>query len=57
MATCQKCEFFFAVGEGEDDHEPGKGDCVVQKEDEKGKYWLSKPVFENSERCGLYRKG
>ena len=57
MTTCQQCEFFFPVAEGEDDYGTGKGDCVVQKEDEKSKYWLSKPTFEKSECCGLYRKG
>jgi len=57
MATCQSCECFFPVAQGEDDYEPGKGDCVLQKEDEKGKYWLSKPVSEESECCDLYRKG
>jgi len=56
MATCQGCEYLFPVSEGESDFEPGKADCVLQKEDEKGKYWLSKPVFENSERCAHYQK-
>ena len=57
MGSCKECEYFFPVPEGEDDYEAGRADCVVQKEDEKGKYWLSKPVFEKSERCDLYRKG
>lgn len=56
MATCRGCECFFPVAQGEDDYELGKGDCVLQKEDEKGRYWLSKPVFETSERCDSYRK-
>ena len=56
MGTCLGCQYFFPIAEGEDDYEAGKGDCVTQKEDEKGKYWLSKPVFETSERCTLYHK-
>lgn len=56
MGTCLGCQHFFPIAEGEDDYEAGKGDCVTQKEDEKGKYWLSKPVFETSERCTLYHK-
>ena len=56
MGTCLGCQYFFPIAEGEDDYEAGKGDCVTQKEDEKGKYWLSKPVFETSERCTLYNK-
>lgn len=56
MAKCSECEFFFPIPEGEDDYEKGKGDCVNEKEDEKGKYWLSRPVFETSEQCAHYSK-
>jgi len=56
MDTCQGCVNLFPVPEAEEDFQPGKADCVLQKEDEKGKYWLSKPIFENSERCSLYHK-
>lgn len=54
MATCEGCDFFFPVPSDADDHEAGKGDCVSQKEDEKGKYWLSKPVSVNSDRCNAF---
>lgn len=54
MTTCKECEFFFAVPENADDFAPCKGDCVIEKEDEKGKYWLSKPVFESSQGCGVF---
>lgn len=55
MATCKECTQFFLVPEGADDYAVGKADCVMEKEDEKGKYWLSKPVFENSEQCDAFR--
>ena len=40
---------FFKIPEEADDFEPGKGDFVVQMKDEKGTYWLSKPVFADQE--------
>lgn len=57
MAECGNCASFFGVPDNADDFEPGKGDCVTEKKDEKGKYWLSKPVFEDMEACGLFKKG
>jgi benzylsuccinate synthase/naphthyl-2-methylsuccinate synthase gamma subunit len=56
MATCEECTFFFPIPEDADDYEAGKGDCVTEKKDEKGKYWLSKPVFVNSETCNEFQK-
>lgn len=56
MAMCEDCSFFFPVPENADDYEPGKGDCVTEKQDEKGKYWLSKPVMQNMEACGMFKK-
>ncbi len=56
MATCMECAFFFRISEGEDDFEMGKADCVTEHKDQKGKYWLSKPVFENNAACDSYRK-
>jgi len=56
MAECGNCASFFGVPDNADDFEPGKGDCVTEKKDEKGKYWLSKPVFEDMEACGLFKK-
>ena len=56
MATCGECAFFFKVPEGEDDFEPGKADCVTELKDQKGKYWLSKPVYETTETCQTFRK-
>ena len=54
MPKCQECRNFFIISEDADDYEPGKGDCVIQKEDDKGRYWLSKPVFESADRCATY---
>ncbi len=56
MAKCESCSFFFNIPEGADDYQKGKGDCVTEKKDEKGRYWLSKPVFENTDSCGNYQK-
>ncbi len=54
MATCKKCSQFFAVPNDADDYEPDKGDCVTEHKDEKGKFWLSKPVYGASEACKSY---
>lgn len=51
MATCGNCGSFFPIPESDLDYEQGKGDCVMQQQDQKGKYWLSKPVFESDPQC------
>ena len=56
MAKCENCTFFVKVPEDADDFAPGKGDCITEVKDEKGKYWLSKPVFEKTEACGTFKK-
>ena len=56
MATCEECSFFFKIPENYSDHEPGKGDCVTEKKDEKGKYWLSKTTFATSASCTKFNK-
>ena len=56
MAICKDCDYFFPLPEDADDYEKGKGDCVNEKVDEKGKYWLSKPIYEDSEQCTEYKK-
>jgi benzylsuccinate synthase/naphthyl-2-methylsuccinate synthase gamma subunit len=56
MSKCADCTFFFPVPEDADDYEKGKGDCVTEKKDEKGKYWLSKPMFEDMESCDSFQK-
>jgi hypothetical protein len=49
VATCKECKYFFSIPEEYDDYEPGKGDCVVERVDTKGKWWMSKPVMENTD--------
>jgi hypothetical protein len=56
MATCTDCANFFLVPEGEDDFAPGNGDCVIEHKDHKGKYWLSKPTTDKTDKCGSYRQ-
>ena len=56
MANCVECSFFFPIPEDADDYEKGKGDCVNEKKDEKGKYWLSKPVLESDATCESFKK-
>ncbi len=51
MATCGECASFFAIPAGDLDYEKGKGDCVVQQQDQKGKFWLSKPVKDTDVAC------
>lgn len=55
MATCETCTNFFPIPQDADDFEAGKGDCVTQKEDEKGRFWLSKPVFNISDACPEFK--
>ena len=56
MATCKECSFYFAIPENAGDFKPGKGDCVTQKEDAKGKYWLSKPTLDAAASCPSFKK-
>lgn len=51
MPTCGECASFFKIPENDLDYEEGKGDCVMQNQDQKGKFWLSKPVFESDSAC------
>ncbi len=54
-STCNSCEFFFKTPNNARDFEKGKGDCVTSKQDEKGKYWLSRPVMEESLCCQSFK--
>ena len=56
MANCSECEYFNPLPKDADDYEHGKGDCVIEKVDEKGKYWLSKPAFDTSATCDSFHK-
>ena len=55
MATCEECASFFAIPEGDLDYEKGKGDCVIEQQDQKGKFWLSKPVQGSDAACEKIR--
>jgi benzylsuccinate synthase len=52
MAKCRECASFFNIPENDLDYEKGKGDCVREKQDQKGKFWQARPVFETDEACG-----
>ena len=54
MANCGKCGYFFRINEDAGDYEASKGDCVTEKKDEKGKYWLSKPTFDSTDACPIF---
>ncbi len=58
MATCAECKSFFTIPENADDYEQGKGDCVREEKDQKGKYWLSKPVMGgmSADNCSYFTK-
>ncbi|WP_419655775.1 HbsC2: hydroxybenzylsuccinate synthase, subunit gamma [Desulfosarcina variabilis str. Montpellier] len=51
MAICGECAHFFKIPETDLDYEEGKGDCVCERQDQKGRFWLSKPVFEKDAGC------
>lgn len=55
MTTCKECSFYFPVEENAGDFKQGKGDCVTQIEDAKGKYWLSKPTMNESPSCPTFK--
>ncbi|PKM87847.1 MAG: benzylsuccinate synthase subunit gamma [Firmicutes bacterium HGW-Firmicutes-12] len=58
MAYCKECRFFFPIPEVADDYELGKGDCVLEEKDDKGKYWSSHPIMgdTNASKCEKYTK-
>jgi benzylsuccinate synthase len=56
MTTCKECEFFNTVPPEADDYVAGKGDCVTETVDEKGKYWLSRPVHQRDPLCAKFSR-
>lgn len=58
MPKCQECRYFFLIPENADDYEKGKGDCVREEKDDKGKYWSARPVMEGQDanKCEYYSK-
>jgi len=55
MVKCEECASFFKIPESDLDYQKGKGDCVLKRQDQKGKYWLSKPVFASDPGCDQIR--
>jgi len=55
VSKCMECKSFFAIPENDDDYEAGKGDCVREQQDKKGKWCSSKPTFEN-DTCDVFQK-
>ncbi|BBO86565.1 hypothetical protein DSCO28_71310 [Desulfosarcina ovata subsp. sediminis] len=51
MTICGECVQFFKIPETDLDFEAGKGDCIRERRDQKGRFWLSKPVFETDPGC------
>ncbi len=56
MSKCEGCVHFFAIPEGSEDVESKKGDCVAEKKDEKGKFWLAKEVSGDTASCSDFQK-
>jgi hypothetical protein len=58
MASCKECRHFFSIPEDADDFAKGKGDCVMEERDDKGKYWSARPTMEECEadKCPGYTK-
>jgi len=56
LATCEKCRSFYPIPKDADDYAEGKGDCVCEKKDAKGKWWDSKPVMGSTtaDKCPNY---
>lgn len=55
MSKCKDCTQYFALPENAGDYEKGKGDCVREKQDSKGKYWLSKPTTVDTSACNEFK--
>lgn len=49
MAIPEGRSVIIPVPEDASDYVPGKADMVTEMQDEKGKYWLSKPVIMKSD--------
>lgn len=54
MSTCSDCVFFNRLPEDAIDFAPGRGDCVTENKDQKGKFWLAKPVNTGDAACPDY---
>ena len=54
MTECSECKAFFPIEEKYDDHEPGKGDCVHEESDDKGRWLSASPVMGEMEACSRF---
>lgn len=56
MATCENCKNLYIVSEDAGDFKEGKGDCIQEVVDHKGKFWISRPVDGKTaaENCPNY---
>lgn len=56
LTTCEKCRSFYPIPKDADDYAEGKGDCVCENKDAKGKWWDSKPVLgeATADKCPNY---
>ncbi len=54
MATCKECKNFYPIPEDALDYKPGKGDCVREESDDKGKYWKAKPTQGDKTDCKCF---
>ena len=56
MSKCEECTYFNPISKDYADTESKNGDCVVEKKDEKGKFWLAKEVDAETESCADFQK-
>ena len=58
MNKCSDCRNFHPIPETDLDYEIGRGDCVREEKDDKGKYWLGKPttIDEDAGNCQFFVK-
>jgi len=56
MAVCKECKNFKPLKESDLDYAEGKGDCFLPQQDEKCKYWTSRPVKEDMAACDRFEK-
>ncbi|SPD71717.1 Benzylsuccinate synthase gamma subunit [uncultured Desulfobacterium sp.] len=56
MPKCEECTYFNPISKESADAGSKNGDCVIEKKDEKGKFWLAKEVDADTESCSNFQK-
>ena len=56
MSKCEECTYFYSISEGSDNTGQGRGDCVTESKDEKGKFWRAREVSADSESCQSFKE-